>query len=158
MLAEMSGWNHINVSELVQTRGLHGGRNEEWDCFVMDEDKVCDALEETMVKGGNVVDFHGCDFFPERWFHLVVVLRTKNDVLFPRLKKRGYSAKKISENVEAEIMQVVLDEAKSAYKSDIVVALDSNTVEQLEANVGKLSKWMKKADAEMKASQAGGRS
>ena len=57
MLAEMSGWNHINVSELVQTRGLHGGRNEEWDCFVMDEDKVCDALEETMVKGGNVVDF-----------------------------------------------------------------------------------------------------
>ena len=63
-----------------------------------------------------------------------------------------------AENVEAEIMQVVLDEAKSAYKSDIVVALDSNTVEPLEANVGKLSKWMKKADAEMKASQAGGRS
>jgi hypothetical protein len=29
-----------------------------------------------MTAGGNVVDFHSCDFFPERWFDLVVILRT----------------------------------------------------------------------------------
>lgn len=28
--------------------------------------QVCDALEELMTEGGNVVDHHGCDFFPER--------------------------------------------------------------------------------------------
>jgi len=41
-----------------------------------------------MSAGGNIVDFHSCDFFPERWFDLVVVLRTYNEILYPRLEKR----------------------------------------------------------------------
>lgn len=41
-----------------------------------------------MSKGGNIVDFHSCDFFPERWFDLVVVLLTDNTVLYPRLEAR----------------------------------------------------------------------
>ena len=42
-----------------------------------------------MSEGGNVVDYHGCDFFPERWFHVVVVLRTDNTLLYDRLSKRS---------------------------------------------------------------------
>jgi len=41
-----------------------------------------------MSEGGNVMDFHSCDFFPERWFDLVVVLRTDNSILHPRLENR----------------------------------------------------------------------
>ena len=44
-----------------------------------------------MAEGGNVVDYHGCDFFPERWFHVVVVLRTDNTLLYDRLAKRSAS-------------------------------------------------------------------
>lgn len=29
--------------------------------------QVCDALEDSMVQGGCIVDYHGCDFFPERY-------------------------------------------------------------------------------------------
>ncbi len=39
--------------------------------------------------GGCVVDYHGSDFFPERWFDLIVVLRTDNTVLYDRLLQRG---------------------------------------------------------------------
>jgi hypothetical protein len=28
--------------------------------------QVCDALEDAMAEGGNIVDHHGCDLFPER--------------------------------------------------------------------------------------------
>ena len=28
--------------------------------------QVCDFLEDCMTQGGNIVDHHGCDFFPER--------------------------------------------------------------------------------------------
>lgn len=28
--------------------------------------QVCDAMEDQMAEGYNVVDYHGCDFFPER--------------------------------------------------------------------------------------------
>lgn len=50
--------------------------------------QICDALEDQMVKGGNIIDYHSCDFFPERWFDLVVVLQTDNTILYDRLKKR----------------------------------------------------------------------
>ena len=50
--------------------------------------KVIDELEERMSKGGNVVDYHGCEFFPERWFDIVFVLRTDNSVLYKRLQQR----------------------------------------------------------------------
>ncbi|GFZ13566.1 P-loop containing nucleoside triphosphate hydrolases superfamily protein [Actinidia rufa] len=32
---------------------------------------VFDELEDKMEEGENIVDYHGCDFFPERWFDLV---------------------------------------------------------------------------------------
>ena len=41
-----------------------------------------------MEAGGVIVDYHGADFFPERWFDLVVVLRADNSVLYSRLESR----------------------------------------------------------------------
>ena len=92
--------------------------------------------------GGVVVDYHGADLFPERWFDLVVVLRTDNSVLYPRLEGRQYAPRKITENVEAEIMQVILDEARDAYAEEIVLELQSNSVEEMEANVARLAQWV----------------
>jgi RNA polymerase subunit RPABC4/transcription elongation factor Spt4 len=94
----------------------HKGWDEEFQCYVLDEDKVCDALEDVMGEGGNIVDHHTCDFFPERWFDLVVVLQTDNSVLYERLEKRGYTEKKVRENVECEIFMVVAEEAMDSYK------------------------------------------
>ena len=56
----------------------------------------------------------------QRWFDLVLVLRADTNVLYDRLKKRGYSDKKVNENMECEIMQVVLDEARESYAEEIV--------------------------------------
>ena len=47
-----------------------------------------DTLEDAMNTGGNIVDYHGCDFFPERWFDIVFVLRTDNGLLYKRLEER----------------------------------------------------------------------
>ena len=49
---------------------------------------MIDELEDSMAGGGNVVDYHSCDFFPERWFDAVFVLRTDNTILYDRLAKR----------------------------------------------------------------------
>lgn len=55
---------------------------------------------------------------------------------------RGYPLKKIQENNEAEIMQVVLDEARSSYPAEIVVDLKSEGMEDLEANVARIVEWI----------------
>lgn len=50
--------------------------------------QLLDAMEPIMADGGNVVDYHSCDFFPERFFDLVLVMRVDNTTLFDRLTAR----------------------------------------------------------------------
>lgn len=56
--------------------------------------------------------------------------------------RSGYNQKKITENIECEIMQVVLDEARESYSEDIVVELTSNSVEEMESNVLRVQRWI----------------
>ena len=51
--------------------------------------------------------------------------------------------KKIQENNDAEIMEVVLEEARSSYPAEIVVELQSEGTEDLEANVARIVQWVK---------------
>ena len=50
--------------------------------------------------------------------------------------------KKIQENNEAEIMNVVLEEAREAYAEEIVVALQSEDTDDLESNVSRIVQWI----------------
>ena len=50
--------------------------------------------------------------------------------------------KKIQENNEAEIMNVVLEEAREAYAEEIVVALQSESTDDLESNVSRIVQWI----------------
>mmetsp|Transcript_45582 Transcript_45582/g.74282 ORF Transcript_45582/g.74282 Transcript_45582/m.74282 type:complete len:175 (-) Transcript_45582:165-689(-) len=134
---------HVNIGDLVRSRQLHDGWDEEFESYIIDEDRVVDELEDEASRGGLLVDHHGVDFFPERWFDLVVVLRTQNDVLYPRLEARQYNAAKMNENIEAEIMQVVLDEARDSYGADKIMELQSNTVEQMEENAEIIESWVR---------------
>lgn len=142
LLAETTGLSHVNIGDLVKKDSLHSGWDEEYECYVIDEDKVCDALEDKMEQGGVIVDYHGCDFFPERWFDMVLVLQTDNSVLWERLEKRGYSNKKLQDNVQCEIMHVIVEEARESYRKDIVHTAPSNTADEMESNVDKLVDWV----------------
>ncbi|KAJ8751326.1 hypothetical protein K2173_016511 [Erythroxylum novogranatense] len=142
-LAEATHLRHINVGDLVREKNLHDGWDDQFECHVINEDLVCDELEDIMEEGGNIVDYHGCDYFPERWFDRVVVLQTDNSVLYDRLTKRGYSETKISNNIECEIFQVLLEEAKESYSEDIVVALRSDSIEDINRNVETLTAWIR---------------
>ncbi|KAG0216682.1 P-loop containing nucleoside triphosphate hydrolase protein [Mortierella sp. GBAus27b] len=141
MAAEATGLTHINVGDLVKAKALHEGLDKDYDSYILDEDKLIDEMEEMMRPGGKIVDFHSCDIFPERWFDLVIVLRTDNGVLYPRLESRGYNAMKINENMECEIMQVVLEEARESYAKEILVELQSDSIEQMEENVSRIKAW-----------------
>ncbi|KAJ3936358.1 MAG: AAA domain-containing protein [Lentinula lateritia] len=134
---------HINVGDLVKEKGLYEDYDEEWQSYTVDEDKLLDELEPIVTEGGVILDWHTCEIFPERWPDLVVVLRCDNSQLWDRLEKRSYPLKKIQENNEAEIMQVVLEEARASYPAEIVVELKSETTEDLEANVTRIVEWVK---------------
>ncbi|XP_073312429.1 adenylate kinase isoenzyme 6 homolog [Primulina huaijiensis] len=142
-LAEGIKFRHINIGDLVKEKNLHDGWDDQFDCYIINEDLVCDELEDLMEEGGNIVDHHGCDFFPERWFDRVVVLQTENSVLYDRLTKRGYTGQKLSNNIECEIFQILLEEAKESYSEGIVVALRSDSVDDIDRNLSTLTDWVR---------------
>ena len=105
--------------------------------------KVLDVLEERLKDGGVVVEHHVTDIFPERWFDIVFVLRTDNTRLYDRLKGRDYGEKKLEENLQCEIFQTVLDEARESYREEIVHELQSNVPEDTVQAVERIEAWIK---------------
>lgn len=111
LLAERTGLTHLSVNDVVKERECHEGWDDEFQSWIVDEDKVClppppppqlrmeanivgetkllDAIEPTLLPdGGVILDWHACDLFPESWIDLVVVLRVETNVLYDRLKAR----------------------------------------------------------------------
>ncbi len=43
-IAEATGLKHLNVGQLVKEQDLHCGWDEEFQCHIIDEDKVCSLL------------------------------------------------------------------------------------------------------------------
>ena len=129
---KIKGFQYIKLVEWINNKKLYKKWNEEFNVPEFDEDMVCDELEPYMSnQGGIILEFHSCDFFPERWFDLVVLLRCNNTELYDRLQDRGYSEKKITENIECEIFGVLQEEVMSSYKEEIVLELTSEKEEEV---------------------------
>lgn len=143
-LAELTGMHHIEVSQLVKDKKLYTEWDDELDGSIFDEDMVVEELERQLsaCAKGAVLDFHSCECFPEEWFDLVLVLRCVNDVLYPRLESRGYPARKITENIEAEIFEVVVEEAREAFDEDKVWQRPSETNDNMEENLKEVQRFV----------------
>ncbi|KAF4529305.1 hypothetical protein B566_EDAN011399 [Ephemera danica] len=143
-LEENLEFNWIEIGKFAKDHGCIDSYDEVYKCPVIDEDKVLDELEDKIAEGGYIVDYHGCDFFPEHWFDIVFVLRTDNTKLYDRLEQRGYIGKKLQDNIQCEIFQTILEEARSTFRSDMVFELQSNTTEEMDANVEQITSWISK--------------
>ena len=131
-------FKYIPLADLIVRKKLYTSVNNRFNVPEFDEDMVCDELESQIQEGGLIVEFHSSDFFPQRWFKHVVLLRTNNTELYDRLAARGYEAQKITENIECEIMNVTCEEVRAAYTEEQVVEMESNTVEDMDRNVNRL--------------------
>ncbi|KAL8427478.1 hypothetical protein ACSSS7_007718 [Eimeria intestinalis] len=134
-LAEELDYEYLNVAKLISDESLYSEWDDDLKCSVFDEDRVADRLEELLAPGGLVVDFHSCDFMHESWFPLVFVLRAETHILYDRLAARNYPEAKIQENVQSEIFQVLLDEATETFGENKIVQFNSNTMQDLIANL-----------------------
>uniref|UniRef100_A0A8C6R798 Uncharacterized protein n=1 Tax=Nannospalax galili TaxID=1026970 RepID=A0A8C6R798_NANGA len=88
-LASRSRLKYINVGDLALEGELYDGYDEEYDCPVLDEDRVVDELENQMREG-----------------------ETDNSILYKRLETRGHNEKKLKDNIQCEIFHVLYEEAR----------------------------------------------
>lgn len=140
-IAHKLGMTHLAVGEIVERLEAYDGWDEARQCHILNEDKLLNDMDPVVSKGGFVVDYHACDLFPQRWFELVLVVRASTEVLFDRLSARNYSQSKLSENMECEIMQVLLEEARDSYPQEIVVEVQNNTKADFESILERAYIW-----------------
>ncbi|KAL9007257.1 MAG: hypothetical protein Q9188_000060 [Gyalolechia gomerana] len=141
-LIDTTDLQHLSVNRIAKERDCHEGWDEAMKSWIVDEDKLLDAIEAEIDKGGCLIDWHACDLFPEGWIDLVIVLRSDSTVLYDRLTARNYSGPKLQENMDAEIMEVLLAEARDAFDEEIVIELRSNNSEDMENNVSRIEAWI----------------
>lgn len=55
---------------------------------------------------------------------------------------RKYPEVKLQENIDSEIMEVLLQEAKESYDEEIVVELQSVNADEMESNVERIEQWI----------------
>ncbi|KAL9122278.1 MAG: hypothetical protein Q9187_001174 [Circinaria calcarea] len=142
LLAQRTGFIHLPINQVVKERSCHDGWDEVLQCWIVDDDKLLDAIEDEVKQGGCIIDWHACDLFPQSWIDLVVVLRTDSTHLYDRLKARGYVEAKLQENLDSEIMEVLLSEARESYDAEIVVELQSGEADDIEENVERIESWI----------------
>lgn len=99
-------------------------------------------MEDDAQNGGLIIDWHACDLFPRRWIDLVVVLRAGSSTLYDRLKARDYPEAKLQENLDSELMDVLIEEAREAYDEEIVIELQSDESGEVEENVERIEAWV----------------
>lgn len=55
---------------------------------------------------------------------------------------RGYSGKKLEDNIECEIFGTIHEEALDSYKKGSVFELASNSADEMENNVEQIVQWI----------------
>lgn len=135
-VAEKLGFEHIDVSTLVKSKKFYTEYDEKWDTYYPDEDMLLDYLELQVADKNLILDWHTNEIYPQRWVNWVFVIRCPStEILYDRLKARSYTPEKISENIDAEIFNVVADFAEESYDKDIITELVNETEEDLESNI-----------------------
>ncbi|KAK2955602.1 putative Adenylate kinase isoenzyme 6 like protein [Blattamonas nauphoetae] len=119
--------------------------NEQMQCYDLDdeaENMIMDEMEPLMEQGRCIVEHHDARPFPERWFGLVILLRSSTEQLFDRLSSRQYSQEKVQENIQAEIFNICKEQAEESYSPSIILELQSNTLDDFNSNVDLIQQWL----------------
>lgn len=135
MLAERFDLLHVPISRLIADKHLWHEKDEQRDCTIYDEQLLDDEIQNILnenANGGVIFDFHCTDIVPKDAIDFVIVLRCTSDILYKRLEERGYSEAKITENVEAEIFRVILDEVIDDFPEDKIKEVQSDQMADLE--------------------------
>jgi adenylate kinase len=124
------GYAIVDLDEVARREGLVVGRDEARGTDEVD----VDALRETLQVRAKVAFLQG-HYSHRMDVNLAVVLRCRPSVLKARLEARGWSAAKVRENVEAEAIDVILQEATArlpfVFEVDTTQATPNETAEAI---------------------------
>ena len=117
--ARIGGYDVVHCGELIASEGLYTGVDEERDSVIADIDALAVRLSGL---DDVVIESHLAHHLE---VDRVAVLRCRPDVLETRLRERGESPAKATENAESEALDIILAEAVDNHGLEAVHEIDT---------------------------------
>jgi adenylate kinase len=116
-LAKKLNFHYLDVNKIIEKYNISEGYDKKRDTKIIDTKKLNLALTKEIrnfkqSKEGIIIDSHLSHYLPKKYVDLCIVTKCNLKELENRLKKKKYSKSKIRENLDAEIFDVCLNEAK----------------------------------------------
>lgn len=113
-LAKEKKWNYINVGDIIDEYKLSKRYDKKLDCKVVDVKDLVKVLIKLIKESKKklVIDGHLSHYIPKKYVEKCIVMRCDISKLKKRLEKRKYSKFKIRQNLDVEIFDLILEEAK----------------------------------------------
>lgn len=123
-LAKELSYRYVDVSKIIAENKLSDGYDDEKKCEIIDTKKLTKFIVDNIIKKskkGLVIDSHLSHFLPSTKVDFCVITKCDLKVLEKRLKNKGYDKEKIRENMDSEIFDICLEEAKEKKHNILVI-------------------------------------
>ncbi len=113
-IAKEKNYKYVDVNEIIKKYKLATSYDKKRKARIVNVDKLNKALIKIIKnsKENLVIDSHLAHYLPKKYVNLCIITKCDLKTLKKRLEKRKYSKEKIRENLDAEIFDVCLVEAK----------------------------------------------
>jgi len=123
ILRDRYGLNVVDLNEVIRAQHYYTEWDKNRECLIVDLEALrAHAFSEDLVLEGHLSH----NLFVDR----VIVLRTNPVALRRRLQRKAFSDKKIEENVEAEILDVILVEAVAQHGNNVYEVDSTGTLSE----------------------------
>lgn len=120
-LAKKNKYEYIDVNKIIDEYNkkykIIFGYDKKRDSKIIDVEELNKALINVIKKKkkekikGIIIDSHLSHYLPTKYVDLCIITKCNLNELKKRLEKRGYSKKKVRENLDAEIFDICRNEA-----------------------------------------------
>jgi len=122
-LAKSLGFKYTDVKRVISKNKLKERYDRKRRTYVVDEKKLAKILEK-MIRDSDenlVIESHMSHFVDPELVDLCIITKCELKTLEKRLKNKGYNKEKVRENLDCEIFDICLNEAKeNGHKTKIV--------------------------------------
>ena len=125
-IAKKYSFHLLKLKQFAQKHHCIAGYDKKRKCTIINEHKLIPLLEKELKQRKQknqkaVIDSHLAHLLSPKIVEVCIVTRCELKELYRRLKNKGYAKKKIEENMECEIMEVCLQEAREQGHKILIV-------------------------------------
>lgn len=113
ILSRKLRYRYVDVKRLIKKNRLYEHYDKKLKTYIVEPKKLNNFLIKKVIDSNNlIIDSLLSHYLPKKYVDLCIVTKCELKELKKRLEKRRYPKEKVRENLDAEIFDICLNEAK----------------------------------------------